>query len=40
MKTVILAPLDPVHDNAVKLLQRKLTEAGYGAIALPPGSDR
>ena len=37
MKTVILAPLDPVHDNAVKLLQRKLTEAGYGAIALPPG---
>lgn len=37
MKTVILAPLDPVHDNAVKLLQRKLTEAGYCALALPPG---
>lgn len=38
MKTVLLAPLDPVHDNAVKLLRRKLTEAGYQAIAMPPGT--
>ena len=38
MKTVLLAPLDPVHDNAIKLLKRKLTDAGYRAVALPPGS--
>ena len=38
MKTVLLAPLDPVHDNAVKLLKRKLSEAGYEAISMPPGT--
>jgi methylmalonyl-CoA mutase cobalamin-binding subunit len=38
MKKVILAPLDPVHDNAIKLLKRKLTEAGYDAISMPPGT--
>ncbi len=38
MKTVLLAPLDPVHDNAIKLLKRKLSEAGYDAISMPPGT--
>lgn len=38
MKRVLLAPLDPVHDNAVKLLRRRLCDAGYDAIALPPGT--
>ncbi|MCE5208602.1 MAG: cobalamin-binding protein [Chloroflexi bacterium] len=38
MKTVILAPLDPVHDNAVKLIKRKLTDLGYDAIAMRPGT--
>ena len=38
MKTVLLAPLDPVHDNAIKLIQRRLAEAGYKSIAMPPGT--
>ncbi len=38
MKTVLLAPLDPVHDNAVKLIDRKLREADYATRVLPPGS--
>lgn len=38
MTTVLLAPLDPVHDNAIKLLKRKLNEAGYDAITMPPGT--
>lgn len=38
MKTVILAPLDPVHDNAVKLIKRKLSELGYDAISMRPGT--
>lgn len=38
MKTVLLAPLDPVHDNAVKLLKRRLDEAGYQALTMPPGT--
>lgn len=38
MKTVLLAPLDPVHDNAIKLIQRRLAEAGYEAISMPPGT--
>ena len=38
MKTVLLAPLDPVHDNAIKLLKRKLSEAGYEAVSMPPGT--
>lgn len=37
MKTILLAPLDPVHDNAIKLIKRKLTELGYEAISMPPG---
>jgi methylmalonyl-CoA mutase cobalamin-binding subunit len=38
MKSVLLAPLDPVHDNAIKLLKRKLSEAGYEAVSMPPGT--
>jgi methylmalonyl-CoA mutase cobalamin-binding subunit len=38
MKKVLLAPLDPVHDNAIKILKRKLTEAGYIALTMPPGT--
>lgn len=38
MKTILLAPLDPVHDNAIKLLKRKLSESGYDAVAMPPGT--
>jgi methylmalonyl-CoA mutase cobalamin-binding subunit len=38
MKSVLLAPLDPVHDNAIKLLKRKLCEAGYEAVSMPPGT--
>ncbi len=37
MKKVLLAPLDPIHDNAVKLLKRKLSDCGYQAIAMRPG---
>jgi methylmalonyl-CoA mutase cobalamin-binding subunit len=38
MKTVLLAPLDPVHDNAIKLLKRKLEDAGYQAVSMRPGT--
>lgn len=38
MKTVLLAPLDPVHDNAIKLLKRKLDEHGYKAVSMAPGT--
>lgn len=38
MTTVLLAPLDPVHDNAIKLIKRKLLEAGYDAVSMPPGT--
>jgi methylmalonyl-CoA mutase cobalamin-binding subunit len=38
MKKVLLAPLDPVHDNAIKLIKRRLTEAGYEAVSMPPGT--
>ncbi|HEX2980596.1 MAG TPA: hypothetical protein VHO48_10075 [Anaerolineaceae bacterium] len=37
MTKVLLAPLDPVHDNAIKILKRRLTEEGYEAISMPPG---
>lgn len=37
MTTILLAPLDPVHDNAVKLLKRKLIDLGYDAECMPPG---
>ncbi|HWQ45939.1 MAG TPA: hypothetical protein VN376_03680 [Longilinea sp.] len=38
MTTVLLAPLDPVHDNAIKLIKRKLVDAGYDAVSMPPGT--
>jgi len=38
MNKILLAPLDPVHDNAVKILKRKLGEIGYEAIAMRPGT--
>ena len=38
MKKILLAPLDPVHDNAIKLLKRKLSESGYEAVSMPPGT--
>ncbi len=38
MKKVLLAPLDPVHDNAVKLIQRKLKDYDYQTILMPPGT--
>lgn len=38
MSKILLAPLDPVHDNAVKILKRRLSEAGYEAISMPPGT--
>lgn len=38
MKTILLAPLDPVHDNAIKLLDRRLSQVGYKTISLPPGA--
>jgi methylmalonyl-CoA mutase cobalamin-binding subunit len=38
MTSVLLAPLDPVHDNAIKLIKRKLIEAGYDAVSMPPGT--
>ncbi len=31
-------PLDPVHDNAVKLIKRKLKDYDYQAILMPPGT--
>ncbi len=39
MKKILLAPLDPVHDNAVKLIQRRLREAGYHTECMPPGTN-
>ena len=38
MKKVLLSPLDPVHDNAVKLIQRKLRDRDYATILMPPGT--
>lgn len=38
MTKILLAPLDPVHDNAVKLIRRKLEEVGYEATAMRPGT--
>ncbi len=37
-KKVLLAPLDPVHDNAIKLLKRRLDEAGFNAVSMRPGT--
>ena len=38
MKKILLAPLDPVHDNAVKLIRRKLEDCGYQAESMRPGT--
>jgi methylmalonyl-CoA mutase cobalamin-binding subunit len=38
MKKILLAPLDPVHDNAVKLIKRKLKDYDYQTILMPPGT--
>lgn len=35
-KPVLLAPLDPVHDIGLKIMNRALKEAGYRTILLPP----
>ena len=35
-KKVLLAPLDPVHDIALKIINRGLKEAGYQTVILPP----
>ncbi|MDL2300163.1 cobalamin-dependent protein [Clostridiaceae bacterium OttesenSCG-928-D20] len=36
MKKVLLAPVDPVHDIALKMINRTLKEAGHETILLPP----
>lgn len=35
-RTVLLAPLDPVHDVGLKLIKRKLEERGHRVFLLPP----
>lgn len=35
-KRVLLIPLDPVHDVALKILNRKLKDRGHQTILLPP----
>ncbi|MEA4893003.1 MAG: cobalamin-dependent protein [Peptococcaceae bacterium] len=35
-KKVLLAPLDPVHDIGLKIMNRALKENGYDTILLPP----
>lgn len=35
-KRVLLVPLDPVHDVALKILNRKLKDRGHKTILLPP----
>jgi methylmalonyl-CoA mutase cobalamin-binding subunit len=35
-KTVLLAPLDPVHDIGLKMIKRRIEKAGHKAILLPP----
>ena len=35
-KTVVIAPLDPVHDVGVKLIARALSERGHSVTLLPP----
>jgi len=38
MHKVLLVPLDPVHDNAIKLLRRRLDDCGFATLTLPPGT--
>jgi len=35
-KKILLAPLDPVHDIGLKIMNRALKEAGHETILLPP----
>ena len=35
-KKILLAPIDPVHDIGLKIINRGLVEAGYNTILLPP----
>lgn len=35
-KTIVLAPLDPVHDVGLRLIARGLEEHGYETVCLPP----
>lgn len=35
-KKILLAPLDPVHDIGLKIMNRALKEQGYDTILLPP----
>lgn len=35
-KRVLLIPLDPVHDVALKIINRKLRDRGHSTILLPP----
>ncbi|MDR1194261.1 MAG: cobalamin-dependent protein [Peptococcaceae bacterium] len=35
-KKILLAPLDPVHDIGLKIMNRALKEQGYETILLPP----
>lgn len=35
-KKILLAPLDPVHDIGLKIMNRALKEAGYDTLLLPP----
>jgi len=35
-KKILLAPVDPVHDIGLKMVNRGLREAGYDTVLLPP----
>lgn len=35
-RTILLAPIDPVHDVGLKMIRRGLKEAGHNTILLPP----
>lgn len=35
-KTILLAPIDPVHDVGLKMINRGLKKAGYDTVLLPP----
>lgn len=36
MKTVLLVPVDPVHDIALKMIARALQQKGHTVELLPP----